>query len=134
MSLVRSIVSGVTGHKNSHFLTLGLVFTLWTASSGFAAIIDGLDVVYRVRETRGLEDTAHCAWTDLVGGISVAPGCRIDGGWDDVGNLAWGQISFQSCCTFRLALSSVGDSDILCRPRSGTPLPFRTEREAALPG
>src|SRR6059058_5884331 len=48
MSLVRNIVSEV-GHKHRHFLTLGLVFTLWTASSGFAAIIDGLDLVYRVR-------------------------------------------------------------------------------------
>src|SRR4029078_2389403 len=53
MSLVRTIVSDV-GHEHRHFLTLVLVFTLWTASSGFAAIIDGLDLVYRVRETRPL--------------------------------------------------------------------------------
>ena len=52
MSLVRTIVSDVVGHKHAHFLTLGLTFTIWTASSGFAATIDGLDVVYRVRETR----------------------------------------------------------------------------------
>src|SRR3954463_6998100 len=45
MTLVRTIVSEV-GHKHTHFLTLGLVFTVWTASSGFAAIIDGLDLVY----------------------------------------------------------------------------------------
>jgi uncharacterized BrkB/YihY/UPF0761 family membrane protein len=51
MSLVRNIVSDVT-LKHKHFLTLGLVFTIWTASGGFAAIIDGLDLVYRVRETR----------------------------------------------------------------------------------
>src|SRR4030095_5837095 len=52
MSGVRSIVSDVVSHKHTHFLTFGLVFTIWTASSGVAAIIDGLDVVYRVRETR----------------------------------------------------------------------------------
>jgi uncharacterized BrkB/YihY/UPF0761 family membrane protein len=51
MSLVRNIVSDVITHKHTHFLTLGLVFTIWTVSSGFAAIIDGLDAVYRVRET-----------------------------------------------------------------------------------
>ena len=31
MSLVRSIVSDVIHHKHTHFLTLGLVFTIWTA-------------------------------------------------------------------------------------------------------
>jgi hypothetical protein len=60
MSLVRSIVSDVISHKHPHFLTLGLVFTIWAASSGFAAIIDSLDVVYRtqhysphIRQDRG---------------------------------------------------------------------------------
>jgi membrane protein len=52
MTLVRNIVQDVSSHKHTHFLTFGLVFTLWTASSGFSAIIDGLDLVYRVRETR----------------------------------------------------------------------------------
>jgi membrane protein len=82
MSLVRSIVSGVTGHKNSHFLTLGLVFTLWTASSGFAAIIDGLDVVYRVRETRPVWKTRPIALglTLLAGSLLLlAVGLTVDG-------------------------------------------------------
>ena len=35
--------------------------TIWTASSGFAAIIDGLDVVYRVRETRPVWKTRPIA-------------------------------------------------------------------------
>jgi membrane protein len=61
MSLVRNIVSDVVSHKHTHFLTLGLVFTIWTASSGFAAIIDGLDVVYRVRETRPVWKTRPIA-------------------------------------------------------------------------
>ena len=61
MSLVRSIVSDVVSHKHTHFLTLGLLFTIWTASSGFAAIIDGLDVVYRVRETRPVWKTRPIA-------------------------------------------------------------------------
>lgn len=61
MSLVRNIVSDVVSHKHTHFLTLGLVFTIWTASSGFAAIIDGLDVVYRVRETRSVWKTRPIA-------------------------------------------------------------------------
>ena len=61
MSLVRSIVSDVSSHKHTHVLTLGLVFTVWTASSGFSAIIDGLDLVYRVRETRPVWKTRPIA-------------------------------------------------------------------------
>lgn len=61
MKLVHNIVSDVIGHKHPHFLTLGLVFTIWTASSGCAAIIDGLDVVYRVRETRPVWKTRPLA-------------------------------------------------------------------------
>jgi membrane protein len=61
MSLVRNIVSDVMSHKHTQFLTMGLVFTIWTVSSGFAAIIDGLDVVYRVRETRPVWKTRPIA-------------------------------------------------------------------------
>jgi membrane protein len=61
MSLVRSIVSDVSSHKHTHVLTLGLVFTIWTASSGFSALIDGLDLVYRVRETRPVWKTRPIA-------------------------------------------------------------------------
>jgi uncharacterized BrkB/YihY/UPF0761 family membrane protein len=36
MSSVRNIVSNVVNHKHPHFLTLGLVFTIWTASNGIS--------------------------------------------------------------------------------------------------
>ena len=82
MNLVRSIVSDVIHHKHTHFLTLGLVFTIWTASSGFAAIIDGLDVVYRVRETRPVWKTRPIALglTLLAGSLLlVAVGLMVEG-------------------------------------------------------
>ena len=81
MSLVRNIVSDVS-HERKHFLTLGLVFTLWTASSGFAAIIDGLDLVYRVRETRPVWKTRPLALglTLLAGSLLVvAVGLMVEG-------------------------------------------------------
>ena len=81
MTLVRTIVSDV-GHKQTHFLTLGLVFTLWTASSGFAAIIDGLDLVYRVRETRPVWKTRPIALglTLLAGSLLlVAVSLMVEG-------------------------------------------------------
>jgi membrane protein len=82
MSLVRNIVSDVVNHKHPHFLTLGLIFTIWTASSGFAAIIDGLDVVYRVRETRPVWKTRPIALglTLLAGSLLlVAVGLMVEG-------------------------------------------------------
>jgi membrane protein len=82
MSLVRNIVSDVVNHKHPHFLTLGLAFTIWTASSGFAAIIDGPDIVYRVRETRPVWKTRPIALglTLLAGSLLlVAVGLMVEG-------------------------------------------------------
>ncbi len=81
MSLVRNIVSDVS-HKHSHFLTFGLVFTIWTASSGFAALIDGLHVVYRVRETRPIWKTRPIAMAlTLVAGslLLIATVLMVEG-------------------------------------------------------
>jgi membrane protein len=82
MSLVRSIVSDVVSHKHVHSLTLGLVFTIWTVSSGFAAMMDGLDVVYRVRESRPVWKTRPIALalTLLAGSLLlVAVGLMVEG-------------------------------------------------------
>jgi membrane protein len=82
MSLVRTIVSDVISHKHRHVLMLGLVFTIWTASSGFAATIDGLNVVYRVRETRRVWKTRPIAMglTLLAGSLLLlAVGLMVEG-------------------------------------------------------
>jgi membrane protein len=82
MNLVRNIVFDIGSHKHTHFLTLGLIFTIWTVSSGFAAIIDGLDVVYRVRETRPVWKTRPIALglTLLAGSLLlVAVGLMVEG-------------------------------------------------------
>ena len=82
MSLVRNILSDVASHKHTPFLTLGLIFTIWTVSSGFAAMMDGLDVVYRVRETRPVWKTRPIALglTLLAGSLLlVAVGLMVEG-------------------------------------------------------
>lgn len=82
MSMVRNIVSDVMSHKHKHFLTFGLLFTIWTASSGFAAAIDGLNVVYRVRETRPVWKTRPIALglTMLAGSLLLlAVGLMVEG-------------------------------------------------------
>jgi membrane protein len=82
MSLVRNIVSDVVSHKHPNFLTLGLLFTVWTASSGFAAVIDGLNIVYRVRETRPVWKSRPLALglTVLAGSLLLmAVGLTVEG-------------------------------------------------------
>ena len=81
MSLVRNILFDVS-NQHAHFLTLGLVFTIWTASSGFAATIDGLNLVHRVRETRPVWKMRPIALgLTLVAGslLLVAVGLMVEG-------------------------------------------------------
>jgi membrane protein len=81
MSLVRNILSDVS-NKHAHFFTLGLIFTIWTASSGFAATIDGLNLVHRVRETRPVWKTRPIALgLALVAGslLLAAVGVMVEG-------------------------------------------------------
>jgi membrane protein len=61
MGLIDKIALDVTTARGAGILTFGIVFTLWTASSGFAAIIDGLDMIYRVQETRPVWKTRPLA-------------------------------------------------------------------------
>ncbi len=81
MSLVRNILTQVS-HEHAHFLTFGLLFTIWTASSGFAAAIDGLNLVHRVRETRPVWKMRPIALVlTLVAGslLLVAVGLMVEG-------------------------------------------------------
>ncbi len=57
MGLVRQIVSDVISPSRGAFLSFGLLGTTWTCSSGFAAIIEALNVAYNVPETRPIWKT-----------------------------------------------------------------------------
>ena len=52
MGLIRKIVANVISPSRGALLSFGLIGTLWTCSSGFAAIIEALNVAYDVPETR----------------------------------------------------------------------------------
>ncbi len=52
MGLVRAVLKDVITPNRAGFLTLGLLGTLWSASAGFAALIEALNVAYDVPETR----------------------------------------------------------------------------------
>jgi membrane protein len=51
-TLVRSTVDEITVNSGGGKLSLGLLLTLWTASSGMQAVINGLNVAYEVTERR----------------------------------------------------------------------------------
>ena len=52
MGLIRRIVADVISPSRGAFLSFGLLGTIWTCSSGFAAMIEALNVAYDVPETR----------------------------------------------------------------------------------
>lgn len=52
MGTVREILASVLTPPATGWISFGLIFTVWTASTGFAALIEGLNVAYDVSETR----------------------------------------------------------------------------------
>jgi membrane protein len=52
MDLVRKVLSDAVTPNRGAFLSLGFLGTLWTASGGFAAAIEALNIAYDAEETR----------------------------------------------------------------------------------
>ncbi len=73
MGLVRKIVASVISPSKGKLLTVGLLGTLWSASSGFSSMIEALDVAYDVPETRPYWKTRSLAFllTFMIGLLMV---------------------------------------------------------------
>lgn len=71
MIVVRKVLSDVVTPNRGAFLSLGLVGTLWTASGGFAAAIEALNIAYDAEETRPFWRTRPLAiaLTLIIGGL-----------------------------------------------------------------
>jgi len=52
MGPLRNLVKDTSLSTHSRLLTFGILFTMWSASSGFTALIDALNTAYDVSETR----------------------------------------------------------------------------------
>ena len=52
MGPLRNLMRDTILSRHSRLLTFGILFTLWSASSGFTALIDALNTAYDVSETR----------------------------------------------------------------------------------
>ncbi len=74
MGLVRQIAHDAINPHRGALLSLGLLGALWTASSGFAGMIEALNVAYNVPETRPFWKTRGLAvlLTFGIGGLLLA--------------------------------------------------------------
>ena len=82
MGVVRYVVHDVISPHRGALLSFGLLGTLWSASSGFAGMIEALNVAYNVPETRPYWKTRGLAliMTFMVGGLLlVALGLMLVG-------------------------------------------------------
>lgn len=52
MGLVRAVLNGVASSHRGSFLSLGIALTIWTASGGFAALVEALNVAYDLQDKR----------------------------------------------------------------------------------
>lgn len=88
MKLVRETLSDVVSHRSGGLLSLGLIATLWSASSGVASLMDALNKAYGARETRpfwrrrlkAIALTLATALLVLGGSLLIMIGHRL-GGW-----------------------------------------------------
>lgn len=73
MGLVRGILKDVITPNKGSFLTIGLLGTVWSASGGFASLIEALNVAYDVPETRPFWKTRLLAigLMIVIGGLLV---------------------------------------------------------------
>ncbi len=88
MGLVRGVLSQVITPYRGHFLSLGIIGTIWAASGGFASMMEALNVAYDVEENRPFWKTRPLALglTFLIGFLLiVALGAMLVGpnfgGW-----------------------------------------------------
>jgi membrane protein len=72
MGPLRNLITNTILSTHSRLLTFGILLTLWSASSGFTALIDALNTAYDVSETRRYWKTRS-----LAIGLTFSVGCLL---------------------------------------------------------
>jgi membrane protein len=72
MGPLRNLMKDTILSMHSRLLTFGILLTLWSASSGFTALIDALNTAYNVSETRRYWKTRS-----LAIGLTFSVGCLL---------------------------------------------------------
>jgi membrane protein len=84
---LRNLMKDTILSRHSRLLTFGILFTLWSASSGFTALIDALNTAYGVSETRrywktrslaiALTFSVGCLLIIALGLLLMGPGLSV---------------------------------------------------------
>lgn len=88
LKLVRETLDDIVSHRSGSVLSLALVLSLWSASSGVGSLMQALNVAYETRETRpfwkkrlvAIGLTLTVAWLVTGGSVLIMIGHRL-GGW-----------------------------------------------------
>ena len=72
MGPLRNLMKDTVLSAHTRLLTFGILLTLWSASSGFTALIDALNTAYEVSETRRYWKTRS-----LAIGLTFSVGCLL---------------------------------------------------------
>lgn len=75
LKLVRDTLDDVVSHRSGGLLSLGLIASIWAASSGVASLMSALNTAYEVKETRPLWKRRPVAI-----GLTIAMGVLVIGG------------------------------------------------------
>lgn len=94
MKLVRETLADVVSHRNSGLLSFGLIFALWSASSGVASLMSGLNRAYDLVEKRSFWKRTLVAITLTVAAVLlVALGSMVIMIGSSLGH--WAQRAFE---------------------------------------
>lgn len=88
LKLVRETLDDIVSHRSGSVLSLALLLSLWSASSGVVSLMQALNVAYETRETRpfwkkrlvAIGLTLTVAWLLTAGSLLIMVGHRL-GGW-----------------------------------------------------
>jgi membrane protein len=71
MTMIRKVLADLTNSSNKGLLSFGIIGTIWSASGGFSAMIEALNVAYDVQEGRPFWKTRPLAvlLTIIVGAL-----------------------------------------------------------------
>ncbi|HEX4715962.1 MAG TPA: YhjD/YihY/BrkB family envelope integrity protein, partial [Ktedonobacteraceae bacterium] len=81
MGLVRKILGSVLTPNRGGLLSIGIIGTIWAASSGFASMIDALNIAYDARQSRTMlkQRLRAIELMFITGGLMALDGA--DAGW-----------------------------------------------------
>ena len=135
MGIVRKVLSDAVTPNRGTFLSIGFVGTLWTASGGFAAAIEALNVAYDVDETRPFWKTRLLAiLLAIVIGFLLLVALSIMIVGPHFGAVVGCSSVFVASVVVELALSSLAHFGQLHHSCSRDSLFFGTECKAAFLG